>query len=283
MDVKELEEIINKIINGEMSLRKAEEITGIGRESLKNMCMQYLKTHPDKSDKFLAALKKNKKNSTGIVISKEVIKGISQRLCDREITIKEAAATINIDEETLKEKIFQFLNDPENVGLAKRYITYQATIHPDYSHINFKALIVQMMKDDVTQTQIAAEYGIPARTISREIEKLKNETEYELLYKICKEYSYRKMQKKPFSQFELLLLHKVIDEYDNGEPIIVEGGKDKRRLKYEEAKKVLNMAAKINGTEKEKAKKLGVSVSTLRRYRIFVEQYEREREISSGR
>ena len=161
--------------------------------------------------------------------------------------------------------------------MARKYIAYQATLHPDYSYINFKALIVEMIKNNMSQSQIAEEYGIPARTIGREIEKLKNEEGYEKLYDICKEYSYRKMKRKPFTEFENLLMQAVVDEYSDEGPILVESGMDKRKMQYERAKKNIELANNIQGTEKDKADALGISVSTLRRNRLFVEKYERNK------
>ncbi len=48
-------------------------------------------------------------------------------------------------------------------------------------------------------------------------------------------------------------------------------------------KKNIEAASRINGTEQEKAKALGIGVSTLRRNRIMIEQFEKmQKGISIG-
>ena len=279
MENLNIEKIIDEVING-TSLREGGRKYQIDRESLKNRCMEYFKTNPTKLQAFEQAIRDNKANSTQVTIPDEILKQVCLDVCDRKDNIRTIATRMKIDEDTLKEKIFQFLSKPEHLVLARKYIEYQAMLHPDYSYINFKALIVEMMKNNQSQSQIAEEYGIPARTLSREIEKLKQEEGYERLYDICKEYSYRKMKRKPFTEFERLLMQTVIEEYGDEGPIIVEGGSDKKKMQYEKAKQNVEKAEQINGTEQEKAKALGISISTLRRNRIFVEKYEKEQEIS---
>ena len=282
MENLNIEKIIDEVING-TSLREAGRKYQIDRESLKNRCMEYFKTNPTKLQAFEQAIRDNKANSTQVIIPDEILKQVCLDVCYKKDNIRAIATRMKVDEDTLKEKIFQFLSKPENLVLARKYIAYQATLHPDYSHINFKALIVEMIKNNMSQGQIAEEYGIPARTIGREIEKLKQEDGYEKLYDICKEYSYRKMKRKPFTEFEQLLMQAVVEEYSDEGPILVDGGINKRKMQYEKAKKNIELANNIQGTEKDKAEALGISVSTLRRNKIFVERYEREQEISDNK
>ena len=282
MENLNIEKIIDEVING-TSLREAGRKYQIDRESLKNRCMEYFKTNPTKLQAFEQAIRDNKANSTQVTIPDEILKQVCLDVCYKKDNIRAIATRMKVDEDTLKEKIFQILSKPEHLVLARKYIEYQAMLHPDYSYINFKALIVEMMKNNQSQSQIAEEYGIPARTLSREIEKLKQEEGYERLYDICKEYSYRKMKRKPFTEFEQLLMQAVVEEYSDEGPILVDGGINKRKMQYEKAKKNIELANNIQGTEKDKAEALGISVSTLRRNKIFVERYEREQEISDNK
>lgn len=275
-----IEQIIDEVING-TSLREAGKKYKIDRESLKNRCMEYFKTNPAKLQAFEQAVRNNKINSTEVTIPEETLRQVCLDICDKKECLRAIATRLKVDEETLKTKLFTFLSKEEHLVLARKYIAYQATLHPDYSYINFKALIIEMMKTNQSQSQIAEEYGIPARTLSREIEKLKQEEGYERLYDICKEYSYRKMKRKPFTEFEQLLMQTVIEEYSEEGSIIIEGGSNKKKMQYERAKQNVEKADKINGTEQEKAKTLGISISTLRRNRIFVEKYEKAQEIGT--
>lgn len=275
-----IEQIIDEVING-TSLREAGKKYKIDRESLKNRCMEYFKTNPAKLQAFEQAVRNNKINSTEVTIPEETLRQVCLDICDKKECLRAIAIRLKVDEETLKTKLFTFLSKEEHLVLARKYIAYQATLHPDYSYINFKALIIEMMKTNQSQSQIAEEYGIPARTLSREIEKLKQEEGYERLYDICKEYSYRKMKRKPFTEFEQLLMQTVIEEYSDEGSIIIEGGSNKKKMQYERAKQNVEKADKINGTEQERAKALGISISTLRRNRIYVEKYEKAQEIGT--
>ena len=275
-----IEQIIDEVING-TSLREAGKKYKIDRESLKNRCMEYFKTNPAKLQAFEQAVRNNKINSTEVTIPEETLRQVCLDICDKKECLRAIATRLKVDEETLRTKLFTFLSKEEHLVLARKYIAYQATLHPDYSYINFKALIIEMMKTNQSQSQIAEEYGIPARTLSREIEKLKQEEGYERLYDICKEYSYRKMKRKPFTEFEQLLMQTVIEEYSEEGSIIIEGGSNKKKMQYERAKQNVEKADKINGTEQEKAKTLGISISTLRRNRIYVEKYEKAQEIGT--
>lgn len=275
-----IEQIIDEVING-TSLREAGKKYKIDRESLKNRCMEYFKTNPAKLQAFEQAVRNNKINSTEVTIPEETLRQVCLDICDKKECLRAIATRLKVDEETLRTKLFTFLSKEEHLVLARKYIAYQATLHPDYSYINFKALIIEMMKTNQSQSQIAEEYGIPARTLSREIEKLKQEEGYERLYDICKEYSYRKMKRKPFTEFEQLLMQTVIEEYSDEGSIIIEGGSNKKKMQYERAKQNVEKADKINGTEQERAKALGISISTLRRNRIYVEKYEKAQEIGT--
>lgn len=267
-----IEQIIDDIING-MTLREVEKKYKVDRKTLKSKCLVYLNINPKKLEEFEKALRDHKKNSGQVEIPNTKLKEICEKICERKDTIRNIAKTMNIYEETLREKILKFLNRRENAELLKRYIEYQSAIHPDYSHINFKALILTMMQENISQSQIAAEFGIPARTVSREIERLKDSDSE--LYEICKEYSHRKMQRKPFTKLEQMLMESVIIKYEN-EPILIANGKSKRQIQYEKAKKNVERASQLQGTEQEKAKLLGISVSTLRRDKLFIRKYEAE-------
>ena len=151
---------------------------------------------------------------------------------------------------------------------------YQKRIHPDYSFINFKALTIEMIQKDLTQTEIAKQYGIPARTVSREIEKLKKDETYLPLYKIAKEHSNRMMKRKRFEPFESYLAEEIISSYNEKEVIV--DTISKRESKYNKLKEMLKKAEKVDGTQAQKAKVLGVSVSTLRRIEKQIEKYEIE-------
>lgn len=132
-----------------------------------------------------------------------------------------------------------------------------------------------MIKGDFSQSDMSTLYSIPVRTIGREIEKLKDDEHYKDLYDLCKENANRKIRKIEFTQFEKDLMNKILEKYDE-KFVIIEPSKNKRQLEYEKAKSIINIADNFEGTQKEKANEAGVSISTLRRMRLFIKKFEDE-------
>lgn len=206
------------------------------------------------------------------------IKAIFEAILDGRTGIVEASTKLGIHKQTLHEKLIEYVNSSNNIEIKKKYIEYQQQRNPDYSFINFKALFIEMIEKNESQSQIASEYDIPARTVSRELEKLKKEEEYMILYEMAKEFSYRKMQRREFSQYEKILMMSSLQNYDEG-PVIVNNSIPKEEREYKRAKELLEKAENMGGFQTEIAKKLGVGVSTLRRARKKVEEYEKKEEM----
>ena len=186
----------------------------------------------------------------------------------------------DINSQTFKEKIVDYINSSADDELKREYIEYEARRHPDYSHINFKALIIEMIKDEASQTEMAARYGIPPRTISRELAKLENDEEYKTIYATAKELARRKMQKGQkedslYQPLERILIQDMLENYDEGE-VIISNPKTEAQKKYEKAKSLLEQVEQLHApTIKEAAGELGISISTIRRAGKTVEAYEK--------
>ena len=138
-----------------------------------------------------------------------------------------------------------------------------------------------MIEDEASQTDMATKYGIPPRTISRELAKLENDEEYKPIYEIAKVLSKRKMQKANakydtslFEPLERILIQTTLENYDEGE-VIISSQKTEAEKKYEKAKSLLAQVNELGTTQKEAAKQLGVSISTIRRASITVQSYEK--------
>lgn len=185
----------------------------------------------------------------------------------------------DIDSQTFKEKIVDYINSSADDELKREYIEYEARRHPDYSHINFKALIIEMIKDEASQTEMAARYGIPPRTISRELAKLENDEEYKTIYATAKELARRKMQKGQkedslYQPLERILIQDILENYDEGE-VIISNPKTEAQKKYEKAKSLVEQVDALGTTQKNAAKELGVSISTIKRAYKTIEAYEK--------
>ncbi len=139
-----------------------------------------------------------------------------------------------------------------------------------------------MIRYEASQTDMAEMYNIPKRTVSRELAKLEKDEEFKEIYFIAKELSKRQIYKgnsknteeSLFSEFEKRLIDYMLDSYVD-QKIIIGNPKTEIEIRYEKAKKLLEDVKNTKLTQQEAAKKLGVSVSTIRRAGKTVEGYEK--------
>ncbi len=227
-------------------------------------------------------LVENKKNSTLKEVEKNQLEELTQDVIEGKILMRDAAAECGLFIQTFREKMEGYINSSNNVDLQKKYIEYRSKREGDYSWINFKALLIKMIKTNSSQTQLAETYGIPARTVSRELAKLKDDEKYEDLYEIAKKFSKKNFEHELISDDEVKEADKILKKYHEGS-IIISNSISKEEKEYLKDKKLLEDAEKIPGTQKEKATKLGVGVSTLRRAKIRTEQYEKEKKIKQDK
>jgi hypothetical protein len=207
-------------------------------------------------------------------LDNEQLKRLYELILDGKLGIVDASIRLGIHKQTLHEKLIEYINTSNDIELKRKYIKYEEKRNPDYSFINFKALFIQMVKDDVGQSEMAREYCIPARTISRELDKIKEEEGYEVLYEMTKEVSKRKMCRQKFSTYERVLMCANIENYDEG-PVIINNSISKE---YKRAKELLEKVSKMQGTKEEIARKLGIGVSTIRRAKKRIDEYEKKQE-----
>ncbi len=280
------EKMFLAVLNGQ-SVRECEEIYGLDRNKFVEKCKKRFPEGTEQREKLEKILAQNKSGLQRKEIDDERLGKIVERLLAGEIkTLNEAKELYlrtgeDIDLQTFKENIVTYVNDSNEDELKKSYIEYEARRHPDYSHINFKALFIEMIEDEASQTDMATKYGIPPRTISRELAKLENDEEYKPIYEIAKVLSKRKMQKANakydtslFEPLERILIQTTLENYDEGE-VIISSQKTEAEKKYEKAKSLLAQVNELGTTQKEAAKQLGVSISTIRRASITVQSYEK--------
>ena len=255
------------------SARKIEEDYQINRDTFIRICRENLPEGTKRREEFEARLVSNKESSK-VELPGEEIKRAFSRLVNGEKGLMDLATKLGVHYQTLKEKIIEFVNNSGDEEIKRRYVEYKQKSNPDYSFINFKALVIEMIQEDISQSEIARRYGIPPRTVSRELEKLKDDEYYEPLYKIGKEHSERKMKRKTFTNLEKYLIDNTLSGFDEGD-VIIDDSIPKAKQEYLRQKKILERADRVEGTNKDKAKALGISVSTLRRMRIKVAEYEK--------
>lgn len=289
MEKSKFEQMFSDVINGK-SIRECEQIYGINRNTFVTMCKRIFPAGSEQRTKLEQVLAKNKSELQRKQIEDENLRDVIEGLISGEIKSKvEALEILNgsvTDVATLGEKMADYVNDSDDQDLKARYIGYLAKKNPDYSNINFKALIIEMIRGQYSQTEIATLYNIPPRTVSREIAKLENDEVYHDLYTMAKELADRQIRrgnskqrnsKSFFTQFEWRLIESQLEDYDEGK-VIIANAKSLKTRKYEKSKSLLDDVAKTGLSKKEAAEKLEVSVSSIRRAEIFVKNYEKENE-----
>ena len=277
MEIKEFQKVFKEILQGK-SLRNIEKEYGIDRKYIMKKCKDIFPEGSEELQKFERIVQHNIKSSIMVNVNEQDLVDTMDKLFENQITMEQAYTGLNIDRLTFKERLEEYVINSKDKELTKKYIEYESRMRPDYSHINFKALLIEMVKTNSSQAEIANEYGIPARTIGREIEKLKSDKSYGDLYAVCKEHACRKLQKSEFSIFEKEIVNRLLDKYNEG-PIIIKNAKTKEEKEYERIKNIINIANNATGNLKQKAEQAGVSESTLRRMKIWIKNYEKKEEL----
>lgn len=280
------EKMFLAVLDGK-SVRECEKIYGIDRKKFKEMCEERFPANSEQREKLEKILAQNKSELQKKEIDAERLGKIVEGLLNEEIkTLNEAKGLYvkpgeDIDMQTFKANIVAYVNNSNDIKLKREYINYEARRNPSYSHINFKALFIEMIATESSQTDMANMYGIPPRTISRELAKLENNEEYNPIYEIAKELSKRKMQNANakenshlFEPLEKFLIQNTLENYDEG-AVIISNQQTEAEKKYEKAKNLLAQVQELGTTQKEAAKQLGVSISTIRRAGKTVEAYEK--------
>ena len=248
------------------------------------MAEKQLKEQPNKAQAFREQLRHNKGNSATVVLD-ERIKIMVKRILRGEISAKQAEIEYQIDRETIRRKIHQLIQ--EDKSLLAEYMEYLKKSGNDYSRINFRGLIIFMIRQNLSQSQIAAQYNIPARTVSRELEKigLSDDEKDRKLYQIAKGYAKKKMRREIISDKEAQKYAITLNELFGEVEIIKidESSKDEKEI-IELEKFVAEVEKnKARGmTMKEIASTMGVSISAIRRKELKLLELKTKRDIMTG-
>lgn len=275
MSNEELEQAKRQLLSEQTSLRQLSANMRMDRDTLKNE-IEKICTREEKQ-KLHDVLQENK--ASCVVKLDEQLKEIVIRILKGEISARQAADQYGINRETLRRKVDELANSSSEY--IQYYIRYKST-RGDYSGINFRRLFIEMIEDNMTQTDIAKKYGIPVRTMSRELEKLgKSEDEQDQkLYNIAKIYAGRMMRKEHLIEYERSLYFQILEEIkSNFAFITVDCGteEEKRLSQLQEFKDKVESLAEQGMPKQEIAEKLGIGVSTIRRRLLELKELEQLR------
>ena len=276
--MENLDNLLELIRNGQISIREASRQSGFTRDYLRKRLNDKFGIDSVAFESLQSTVDKNKA-SNRVEIDSQLLEDVVLRTISGEITLSEAREKIgNVDMATLKECFFRFIQDNRNnEELLMKYRQYKMNQKSiDITKLNYRLLAIQMLKQRISQTDIAKQIGVPPRTISRKFEEFKND-EDQSLYHMIKFYSYKIMRRQKLTAYEEMILGLGIREYEEKHPGLLE--ETTKSEAEEKLEKIRNLVAKANAlkqdglTQGQIAKQLGTSISSLRRARIFLEEH----------
>lgn len=202
---------------------------------------------------------------------KNIEKSDFKKVIDKQLTLEEMAKLYNMDVKTLKQKIQNLASS--DIEWNKLFSEYNGKRN-DYNGYDFKAEMIEMLIEDLSQTQMAKKIGIPRETLTTKINQLWDNDE---LKQELKKHSTRKKNHKKLSDEEKLKLMIFIDEYIEKNNIEkgrkyenTKGTKIEQRLFY--LNQILNLYDNVKENypdlnEKQISEQLDFSPSTIRRYK----------------
>lgn len=201
---------------------------------------------------------------------KNIEKSDFKKVIDKQLTLEEMAKLYNMDVKTLKQKIQNLASS--DIEWNKLFSEYNGKKN-DYNGYDFKAEMIEMLIEDLSQTQMAKKIGIPRETLTTKINQLGDNDE---LKQELKKHSTRKKNHKNLSDEEKLKLMIFIDEYIEKNNIEkgrdyenTKGTKIEQRLFY--LNQILDLYDNVKENypdlnEKQISEQLDFSPSTIRRY-----------------
>ena len=181
------------------------------------------------------------------------------------------AKLYNMDVKTLKQKIEDLASN--DIEWNKLFSEYYGKRN-DYNGYDFKSEMIQMLEEDMSQTQMAKKIGIPRETLTKKINQLSDNDE---LKQELKKHSTRKKNHRKLSSEEKLKQMIFVNEYREKNNIeksreyeATKGSKVEQRLFY--LNQILNLYNDVKENypdlnEKQISEQLDFDPSTIRRYK----------------
>ena len=105
---------------------------------------------------------------------KQIEKSDFQKVVSKQMTLEKMAKKYDMDVKTLKQKIENLASN--DIEWNKLFSEYYGKRN-DYNGYDFKAEMIQMLEEDISQTQMADIIGIPRETLTTKINQLSDNDE----------------------------------------------------------------------------------------------------------
>lgn len=154
-----------------------------------------------------------------IDISQKEFENMVEKMIHGEYTRADMIKKLHTDRVTLNNKIQEL--SVSNIDLYVRFVQKFPYVPREYTHIDYEAMMIDIMKKGYTKKQAAEQYGISDKTITRKIKALENEgNQYVPIYRQVA--NYRKHKYKLPEE-----LQKIVDSIE-AKPVFIGGIYDKR-------------------------------------------------------
>ena len=156
---------------------------------------------------------------SGEIIITESLKRLLIEYMEGEISKKELMERSGIgDKGTVEIKIKQLVAQmPELTELYNRYLERKSK--PSKAEYDFIAEAIEMLRKDLSQSEMAVKIGVPVRSFSTKMKKLQEANRDNQLGKLLEEHSYRKMRRKGQSAEEYVFMCIALEDYEKEHPI----------------------------------------------------------------
>ncbi len=248
LTLEEIKDAHRRIVSGELTLRKmAEEFNNMNKDELRKKILEVISDNERKV--FLDRLKYNKDMNSSIETNAKIQANIKAYL-NGKIAISDAAEECNIDIETFKGKVFKAIS--EESGLLEKYLQ-RGNNQRDYSTTNTKVIIINMLRNGLTQSGMAKKTGIPVRTISGWVNKLPEDDE---LRKMAKKAAYNVLHGIETTQYDIEITRRKLDRYirENNIQLDEIDTRTKEEIKLEKLHAFLNHVYDLESQLDEKGK-----------------------------
>lgn len=168
-------------------------------------------------NEFKESLKVEREKSGEIIIT-ESLRKLLIELMRGNISKKEVMEKTGIgDKGTVELKIQTIV--AQNPELQPLYDEYFSRKSKNFDGYEFRAEAIEMLRMDLSQTDMAKRLGVSRRAFSTKIQQLQEKNSDNALGALLKAHSFRKERKRRLTAEEAVAMHMALDKYEEQYPI----------------------------------------------------------------
>lgn len=149
------------------------------------------------------------------------------------------------DEETIERIMLKIV--AENLELDALLYKYKEKGRTNYEGYNFRPEAIEMLRQDCSQTDMAAKLNIPRKSFSVFMKRVREENADNELGQLLREHSERKIKKIDLDEDEKNEINKILDRYEIEHPVGEARfeSKDPIKSRYDNLRKLLSTVERM--------------------------------------